>query len=346
MSRFFNNPLVENTWGTSTANLPKTVYSAKGVVHNGLFYVLGGNSSTTFTQQKHNQIYDITTNTWSDKADAPAVTADHMVTEYDGKIYYIGGEARNTCYVYDPTTNTWSTKTAMPENKRRACAKAVGGNIYCISGSATTRTAVCYCYNISSDIWTTIANIPTARDYLDAALVNGIIYCVAGVSSAGATAANEAYDPATNTWATKASGNTARQQTVVEQVNGIVYCIGGESSSGANEAYDPATNTWATKQAMSSQRSAQASGVSDGIIYLVGGYLYTVLNKYTPIGTQKSENTLLIDTSNGTNQVELIKADTAQLTLPVKGVGVGDANGYLKSTACAWYNGTAWTDIL
>jgi N-acetylneuraminic acid mutarotase len=361
MSRFFNNPQVDDTHSTK-AIMPNSRRHLTAQSSGGLVFCLLG---WTTAVSDLNVAYEPLTNTWVSKTNSSSAQHEISSALVGGKIFCFGGRqssgGNTTNQAYDIATDTWATRTALTSSRYRGTAQAYNDLFYYIGGIVSATVGTNQSFNTLTNTWVTLATCPVARHFLSSVIINGLIYIFGGrLTLTGAPytstvyAEHYCYDISTNTWSEKASMPSPRHSLSGATVNGIIYAIGGDSTSGDTTgvsnsvfSYDPLTDTWETKNPLSSQRAKHTNGVVDGVVYIIGGEGTGNMNtSYTPIGTKRIKDTLLVDTASGINQVELIKSDAVQLTLPVKGVGVGDNDGYLKNTPCAWHNGTEWIDIL
>ena len=101
----------------------------------------------------------------------PTARGALSVTEYDGKLYAIGGYDRKTnnaqVEVYDPVRNVWSTAASLPTPRDHLATATVGGKIYAIGGRIDgdyhQNLAVVELYDSSADRWIRVSDLPTAR---------------------------------------------------------------------------------------------------------------------------------------------------------------------------------------
>ncbi|MCX6641629.1 MAG: hypothetical protein NTW14_14285 [bacterium] len=113
-----------------------------GAFLNGKFYVVGGMDDAS---QYTTNLYEYTpsTNTWAEKASAPAGTGfTCWATTYNTfYLFVVGGgggyltwPAVDACQVYDPASNTWFLDTARPLNNGTNEVTYVSGSNYLIDG--------------------------------------------------------------------------------------------------------------------------------------------------------------------------------------------------------------------
>jgi len=151
-------------------------------VVSGKIYLIGGyyNGNPLST----NQVYNPSSNSWSNKTDMPTARTDFAIAALNDGIYVIGGwdtDALNVNELYDPATDTWTTYYPMP-SYRSGCSCAVANDkIYVIAGGdAYSYLSTTEEYDPLNNNWLTKSTIPTPRSYFGAAGLNDKIYVVGG----------------------------------------------------------------------------------------------------------------------------------------------------------------------
>jgi len=108
------------------------------------FYMFGGRE---MGQQL--DVYDYTTNTWSQGAKLPKELNHFQAVEYEGLIWVVGGfhdnnfpheRATENVYVYDPANNSWMQGPQIPVQRRRGGGGVVvyDGRLYVMGGNTCT----------------------------------------------------------------------------------------------------------------------------------------------------------------------------------------------------------------
>ncbi len=184
--------------------------SAGLVVHNGKFYIIGGNTIG------HNGGYvswfdefDPATGVWTALADAPR-PRDHFHAAVIGdKLYVAGG-------------------------------RLSGGP----GGTFAPLIAEVDVYNFTTGTWSSAPNLPTPRAAASVAPLNNELYVIGGEigedlqgnTVGDAVKTTEAFNPATGTWSTKANLLTERHGTqVIQSGNGIHVAAGSSSQGGGGK---------------------------------------------------------------------------------------------------------------
>jgi N-acetylneuraminic acid mutarotase len=174
------------------------------------------------------------------------------VTEYEGKLYAIGGYDRKAnsaaVEVYDPQRNTWAARAPLPTPRDHLATATVSGKVYAIGGRLNgdyrRNLSVTEVYDPVTDRWALAADLPTARSGITAAEVGGRVYVFGGEGGDGTFRENEAYDPARDTWQTMALMPTGRHGLGSAVVDGRIHVISGGPTPGGsfsnlNEVFIP-----------------------------------------------------------------------------------------------------------
>lgn len=186
------------------APMPLAVRGVPATATDGSrIYVMGGYASGVMAS---NQIYDPTTDTWSQGAQTPEPTNYAMAAATALGIHLMGGEGTrgelSSHRVYHPDTDTWSVLADIPIAIDAAATWVHEGRIYLIGGGlggAAVSSAV-YMYDPALNRWSTRAPMPTARFSPGIAWYEGELVLSGGWAGGDGLTTVEAYNPATNTW--------------------------------------------------------------------------------------------------------------------------------------------------
>jgi N-acetylneuraminic acid mutarotase len=136
---------------SALAPIPYSVNHMGYVNYDGLIYAIDGQTGydAGLTTQDYVQIYDPTTNTWTQGAPCP-VSRSHIANAtfvMGDRIIFLGGEEANEVetagvYAYTPSTNTWTQLTSLPSALFSGVGAEINGLIYFTSGGNTTTTYV------------------------------------------------------------------------------------------------------------------------------------------------------------------------------------------------------------
>ena len=230
---------------TAKAPLPVGLHHIGIGVVGGKLYVIGGYTQSgfsTWSPVATVYAYDPDTDRWDERAPMPTARGALSVTEYDGKLYAIGGydrEANNAAVeVYDPAANAWTAHAPLPTPRDHLATATASGKLYAIGGRVNgdygRNLAVTEQYDPATDHWVRVADLPTARSGITAAVVDGTIYVFGGEGAKGTFPENEAYDPAHDAWQSMAPMPTARHGLGSAVVQGRIYVLSGGPTPGGS----------------------------------------------------------------------------------------------------------------
>lgn len=200
--------------------------------------------------------YDASSDTWSQKADAPEANYPACCGEYKWRQYgtafaiankgYIGcgndasWNPTSSFFEYNPATNTWAQKTNFPGDARNGTAgygNSTHGYLGLGASSVTQFNTDWYQYNPTTNSWVAKASLAAAGasrvERLNSFEYNGKIYVMLQNNEIWE------YDPTLNSWALKTSGVSGQFYFVH---NGKAIMNIGHSSGWS--ALDLANFTW------------------------------------------------------------------------------------------------------
>jgi N-acetylneuraminic acid mutarotase len=149
-SSLFENEVYDpatDSWDNKSS-IPHPVFGYMSATLDNKIYVISGQSDNPADpgpiNRALNQIYDIETDTWSQRTPFPVGTwlaaAGATTGEMAPKrIYVFGGEKGflmpdNSVYVYNPKSDFWSTGTPMPTNRSSLAVAVLNDILYAIGG--------------------------------------------------------------------------------------------------------------------------------------------------------------------------------------------------------------------
>lgn len=220
-----------NSWDIKPS-VPLAASDLDANVVNGKIYLVWNSE---------NEIYDISTDSWSNGTAMPYPVSAYASAVFQNRIYYFGGMTRppippiygNYTQIYDPITDTWSSGAPLPTSEQEnvaISAVATSGSlslrrIY-VLGGWSSEGFLSYCsnanrvYNPENDSWTFGASMPTGRVGVALAVVNDRIFAIGGspiyISS---SAVNEQYYPLG--YGTPDPNPTATQSPTVPEFSAI-----------------------------------------------------------------------------------------------------------------------------
>ncbi|MCP4723940.1 MAG: hypothetical protein GY863_02830 [bacterium] len=183
----------------SLAPMPTPRQHINSDVMDGKIYVIGGliNNNGRRMATDKNEMYNIMTNTWEEKAPLPSPRQGCAAVSAGKKIYIIGGtitEGDDWIYVpdvsiYDPETDSWTEGADLPEPLLEPGSAVIDGKIYIIGGQGTpvdNRRNVSnrvYMYDPGSDSWTRLNDLPVEIQFAGVTSIHNKIYIVCGCDS-------------------------------------------------------------------------------------------------------------------------------------------------------------------
>ncbi len=229
-------------------------------------YLLGGRSRDPV------QVYDASTNTWTDYPKPPIKIHHFQSVEWNNKIYIVGAFTGTysseppvpNVYILDIATKEWTVGPEIPSDRQRGAAAAVVYNekIYIVGGNTLGHQGGFVPwfdeFDPATGNWTVLADAPIARDHHRAAIVQDKLYVVAGRQTnrpvdnvkANTIGQVDVFDFATNQWSTLPNDiPTQRAGVAMIQHGRELIVAAGESLSGNHnevEALDLIDGTWRT----------------------------------------------------------------------------------------------------
>lgn len=263
-----------DTW-RSGADYPLNVTTPIAATFAGKVYVFGGVSgslwpSVTITSASY--VYDLEADSWRALSPMGGARYAAAATEFNGKIWVIGGSADLSCGsvlttvdIYDPAKDTWSAGPALPSARADHGVAVVGGRLYVVGGQDVpcnpTILSTLLVYDPASG-WSSKASMPTPRTHLAAVAAEGYIYAIGGFPNAtGSAASVDRYDPGSDSWSPVPS-----MPAGVGDLGVAVILEGGSSVS------DRAYGVWRAGSPLPVGRAAPAMVSVGDEVYLIAGY--------------------------------------------------------------------------
>jgi N-acetylneuraminic acid mutarotase len=140
--------VVTKTW-TQVKSMPGSRVEPHGATPiNGKLYVAGGMTMGDPATEPQRQrrtlyVYDAATNTWSRKADVPALGCGRGAQGAIGGQLYVyvpcvgGATVSDRFYQYDPATDHWRTLVPPPNRHVFGAAGVIQGKLYLVSGNGS-----------------------------------------------------------------------------------------------------------------------------------------------------------------------------------------------------------------
>ncbi|MBN1176863.1 MAG: hypothetical protein JXA51_04200 [Dehalococcoidales bacterium] len=231
-------------------------------------YALRGKNSKYFWR------YDVSTNSWSYMANAPANVKYGGALAYDGGNYIYAFRGDSTSFWrYDIAANSWTTLTSAPGKVKEGGALTYNnGYVYALRGNNTKDF---WRYDISADSWSSMAS---TNDYVKegGALTNDGGNYVYAFQCVG-TNIFWRYDIAANSWTLMAAapGDVGYGAALTYDGSGYIYALRGKYTNNF-WCYDISANSWTSKAYTPGNVQWGGSLAYDG-----DGYIYALRGRYT-----------------------------------------------------------------
>lgn len=135
-NRFQYYDIASDTWHP-LPDMP-TARETKGKIVNDKLYVIGGFNGTS---SRLINIYDISTNRWTDQITMPSGISGHSLAVSGNKIFIAGGYNNQTFLAYfDTATHKFHQLSSNMIPRRHAAAEVYNNKLYIIGGSTTSVT--------------------------------------------------------------------------------------------------------------------------------------------------------------------------------------------------------------
>lgn len=266
-----------------------------GGVAQGKVFVLGGFSGDLGPVTR-SDVYDPTTNEWTQIADLPT-RLTHAGTAISGRHIYVAGGytgiggggyaqtfAVRDVWHYSIDENKWYALAPLPEARGSGALVALGTELHFFGGVDSTRAdrGEHWVLNLAggSD-WRSAAPLPNPRSHMGYVEVGGLIYAIGGQHDTDEDLVTQpsvhAYDAKTDRWTLRA--NLPRAISHISSSTfvwrGRIVTMGGELAHGVSISemfvYDPAQNAWNSLTPMPFARNSGVAGVVGDDVYYIGG---------------------------------------------------------------------------
>lgn len=192
----FQNANREYNPKTNTWKLLEPMPTARQHIDCGVFenkiYITGGLTSWTDINQKH-EVYDVSNETWEEKAAIPYIVHNAAVVTLASQIYVIGGAGTKEniwgdvwrVEKYDITKNEWNQKKDLPQLLFKPAAIVVNNQILVLGGfSQENKKDICsdkvFIYKPDAEQWIEITPLPAKNVFFGCAVIGNKIYVIGG----------------------------------------------------------------------------------------------------------------------------------------------------------------------
>lgn len=227
-----------NTWRNATP-MPLGLWRTMVAHLDGKIYVIGGYQSTTrFPFNPSNRVfeYDLSNDTWSEKAALPGPRGMGAAVVLNGRIHLLAGaftRALRDHLIYDPVEDRWSDGPPLNEARSGLGAGVIDGKIYAaggyILGNGVVSQKTAEVFDPETNEWTSLPDMPDTRHGISAAMLDNKLYVFGGLPVAVSTH-TFVFDPASETWSELADMPTGLTMAGAAAADGSVYVMGGGPS--------------------------------------------------------------------------------------------------------------------
>ncbi|MBC8122345.1 MAG: hypothetical protein H7Y22_10965 [Gemmatimonadaceae bacterium] len=272
------------TWSTAAPS-PISRFEAQGVTVDDRLYVFGGFINSSLEATSRSDVYDSSTDSWTQIADMPEPLT-HSAVVVDGQtIYLVGGYVGDhpgpstpNVWKYSIPTNSWSAAPSLPVTRGAGAAARLGRNLHFFGGATrsagqTDEVDRGEHYKLSLDggtTWSGLAPLPNPRNHLGAATNGVVLYAVGGQHGRDEQSGNQdqvdIYDPSANDW-TRAAELPAPRGHISSSTflkDGYIFAIGGtlngNQPSADVTAYDPVSASWVVLPSLPQARKSPVAG--------------------------------------------------------------------------------------
>jgi len=271
------------TSGQLLAPMPNPRNHMGGTELNGKLYAIGGQhlGKQDTTNQTEVDVYDPSTNTWSQTTPLPIPTGHITANVFvrNGHIVVTAGRGQNGVMLanvldYDPSTATWTQLPSLPSGRQSPVSGLVGNQIVVtcgFNGPLHNQTWVSETSAPANGTWQSGPALPIATGEVSAGVINNVMYLVGQDTSA-----TMAYNLSTGTWRSDLAPRPyLGDHHAAEVINNKFYLFGGLDGNGASagkvQIYDPATNTWTVGAPAPYAGGSIATALIGGKVYIAGG---------------------------------------------------------------------------
>ena len=242
---------VDSQWSNGTS-MPTSRSEITATIIGDNIYVIGGLDKSGNVLDTV-EVYNIKNDSWKTVAPLPQPLHHTTASNFDGKIYVIGGygfSVLNVNEAYNPLLNEWTSKSSMPTPRHHAGSAVVDDKVFVIGGrildlAPSVNININERYDPKEDKWITLEPMPSNRSGIGATSINNTttIYTFGGENLSKTFNNNEKYDVKSNKWESQEPLPTARHGLAVVSINDKIYVIGGGpqprlSVSNVNEIFN------------------------------------------------------------------------------------------------------------
>ncbi len=220
-------------------------------------------------------------NQWQLRGQMPTARSRMGVTNFNGKLYLIGGERTSgttgLVEIFDPAIQKWLEGAAKPTAVANVQALALGDEIF-VPGGCTTETeavSAVEVFNPAENTWRTAAPLPSPRCAYAATVYRNKLYLFGGWNGTAYLTETLVYTPADDTWQKlDAPLPTAVGFAAAASLGDEIYVAGGydgEREYDTVNRFNPQTKAWTPAPALNHPRGGLGLVTLGDTLYAVGG---------------------------------------------------------------------------
>ena len=286
------------------------------------FYLFGGRENLSKLD-----IYDYTTDTWTQGATAPKPFNHFQAVSYQGLIWVIGAFETNNfpdeiatdnVYVYDPAGDVWMIGPSITWPRGAGGLVVYKDKFYLLGGNSAGHDGgfVPWLdeYDPQTGKWRLLRDAPHSRDHFHAAVIGDKLYAagrrrtIRGNTLGDTVKEVDVYDFEKGEWLSSdllpRDLPVPRAAAATAEFDGKLVLMGGETRENSEahdrvDALDPITGRWSTLTPMNHKRHGMQAIVSGESVFVAGGSPrrgggqqknMEVYNKYGPVGIRMKAN--------------------------------------------------------
>lgn len=276
-----NSTSTQTRW-TSLGSLPAAGSGIAAAEHEGLIYLIGGETANGVTGVV--SAYNVSKKTWQTLSAKTTPVADTGAVVLGGLIYVPGGrlasgKMTDVMEVYDPDSDTWDSRASLPVPVSGSALVAFEGKLYLFGGwDGTKALADVYVYSPETNQWEAKTAMPGPKAFAGAAVAAGKIFVIGGYDGKKALDTNQAYLPERDKsgeipWIAQARLPKGRYSMGLTSLTDIIYLVGGKGDSLPLEYIAQEDDWWEMDASTSPVDSNLTLVPFDTYIYSIGGIL-------------------------------------------------------------------------
>jgi N-acetylneuraminic acid mutarotase len=346
-----------STWAYGTHSIYK-IYGATGVSYTkndtGRIFSLGGYWSGG-SCINNTLIYNVITNTWTEKTPFPEARNNAASAILKDSIYIIGGYwggVHNSVYKYDINADSWTTKTNYPISLFGCKGVGYQDSLIYVAGGFNGSAGInnVYLYNVNTNAWRTATSLPLARYYGAFSRIGDTLVYIGGYNGSVVATTYRGVISQTDrsqiSWSTGANypGGKRDQFNAAQWGDHGIIMVGGSDGILPKSdcyVYYPGANTWTKKP----NKNKPAYGV------LVGS-VHTGDNKWKVVATSGNNGNIIDTTEIFTEVIPAYHNTWAYGTHSTYKIGSATAVSYTRNdtgwlfSIGGYWNGTAINNLI